>query len=75
MTKDEIQSVVAILLSMPKEDLSKLTTDILIKMHNSITENLRAYHVLVDKVNELEGLLAKAPLAQVKPRNKQRKRN
>lgn len=75
MTKDEIQSVVAILLNMPKEDLSKLTTDILIKMHNSITENLRAYHVLADEVDKLNKLLAQAPLAQVKPRNHQRKRN
>ena len=68
MTKGEIQSVVEIMLNMSSGDLSKLHTDTLIKMHNGLTENLRAYHVLADEVAKLNGELAQAPLVKVKPR-------
>lgn len=67
MTKAELQNVVEILLNLPSGELSKLPTSTLIKMHNNINTNLLSFNILEDKVRELEGLLAKAPLAN-KPR-------
>ncbi len=75
MTKGQLQSVVEILLNLPAGELSKLHTDTLIKMHNNINTNLLSYNILEDKVRELEGLLAKAPLARAKPRNNSKRRN
>lgn len=72
MTKGELQNVVEILLDLPSGELSKLPTETLIKMHNNINTNLLSLNILEDKVRELEGLLAKAPLAKVQPRRRKR---
>lgn len=72
MTKGELQSVVEILLDLPSGELSKLPMETLIKMHNGINANLLSFNILEDKVRELEGLLAKAPLAKAKPRSRKR---
>ena len=75
MTKAELQNVVEILLNLPSGELVKLHTDTLIKMHNNINTNLLSFNILEDKVRELEGHLAKAPLARAKPRTNNRKGN
>ncbi len=73
MTKEELQNVVEILLDLPSGELVKLQKETLIKMHNNINVNLLSFNILEDKVRELEGLLAKAPLAKVAPRYKKRR--